>query len=170
MFSDSLNIGGVREWLRPPIIEQKLVNEKPPIPTNLLERSNSTKTVNLADNGVFTPVVKMSVQKEYLRYLNQFKFTKSPFQSDFLDFAENRDIKMTDHPDYSKFQEYIEKPNSLKPLDAADKKLFESFAPDTFADTVFSSESKEHDEQLKNSYQRWFDTGVYPKERTNAAK
>ena len=152
----SLNIGGVREWLRPPT--QKYV-EKPPLPVQVPARTNSVKAIRLQEVEVFTPVVKLEEQKEYLRYLDQFSYSKSPFKAEYIE--NNVEVKPTDHPDYSKFHEHLERQHILKAPDESDLKLYESIA----MDTVAGPESKSRENLLASSYQRWFDSGVYPKER-----
>jgi hypothetical protein len=165
----NLNIGGVKRWLRPRSLSPvKRTTDQSATSTIREEVANtSNHTTAAIVERLLNPTVKPSEQKEYSRYLRQFKhntvqLTPQPSADSF------EDVELAkDHPDFDFFQNYIQQSGIL--VDTKDESVYKHCVASGETDSYLGIGAKSGDKSRMDGYNNWFETGIYT-QTTNRSK
>jgi hypothetical protein len=160
----NLNIGGVRKWLRPSLVSvDQIEEEKKPIPPTKVDMPN----FNSGKLGVklLIPAVKVEEEREYLRYIQQFKHAAINGVLDST--VDDTSTQLEKHPDYEFFKANVTtSDDDLKDcfvVAVKDEKLYKGYLVSGNTESYVGLGTRSQDLKRIERYQHWKDTGIYKK-------
>ncbi|KAJ3312771.1 phosphatidylinositol-3,5-bisphosphate 5-phosphatase [Boothiomyces sp. JEL0838] len=164
----SLNIGGVKKWLNPstkPSTPKKHDSVSSSV-TATISNTTPFNTETLV-NKLLSPSVTIGEEKEYARYIRQFK-PKHIVTQNTADVNEVDNVK--EHPDYEFFTQYIKKPITQNGQ-VKDEKLYQEFVHVSGnTESYIGIGARSNDISRFEGYHHWFETGVYVQRNKRGAK
>ncbi|KAJ3274792.1 phosphatidylinositol-3,5-bisphosphate 5-phosphatase [Terramyces sp. JEL0728] len=164
----NLNIGGVKRWLNPSTKTTPKKSDSLSSAKTLSTPSSTPFNTATLVNKLLAPSVTIGEEKEYSRYIKQFRPRHILTQTD-ADISEADNIK--DHPDFDFFTQYIKKPLTSQTEEPKDEQIYQEFvhvAGNT--ESYIGIGARSNDISRFEGYHYWFETGVYAQRNKRTTK